>query len=129
MDLDKKTRLTIDPLGGLVGFESRVRLGKIEDAIKVQGQIEGGILKLPVRTGDSPITCEVNLPPRALMGDELSPQARLPGLRVGQTWTVPLYSPFRPPNSPMEILQAIVERQDTLRLGRPDSSVPSDRLP
>src|SRR5438128_2503122 len=35
-DLDKNTRLTIDPLGSLVGFDSRIRLGKIEDAIKVQ---------------------------------------------------------------------------------------------
>ena len=38
----------------------------------------------------------------------------MPGLRVGQTWTVPLYSPFRPATSPMEILQASVEREDKI---------------
>jgi hypothetical protein len=116
-DLDKKTRLTIDPLGGLVGFDSQIRLGKIDDAIKIRGQIEGGILKLTVRTGDSPIRLDVDLPPRALLGDDLSPQTRLPGLRVGQSWTVPMYSPFQPPNKPLEILQATVERQDSLRWG------------
>jgi hypothetical protein len=36
----------------------------------------------------------------------------MPHLRVGQTWTVPLYNPFRTPHSPMEILQATVERDE-----------------
>ena len=48
------------------------------------------------------------------MGDSLSPQTHLPGLRVGQTWTVPAYSPFRPPNNPLEILQATVERLEPM---------------
>jgi len=116
-DLDKKTKLTIDPLGGLVGFDSRIRLGEIDNAIKVQGRLEGGVLKLTVRTGDTSFHLDVSLPPRALLGDELSPQARLPGLRVGQSWTVQMYSPFRPPNKPIDIMQAVVERQDTLRWG------------
>ena len=51
------------------------------------------------------------------MSDELSPQVRMPGLRTGQTWTVPLYSPFRSPSSPLEILQAVVEREDSLTWG------------
>jgi hypothetical protein len=54
----------------------------------------------------------VYLPQDALVGDALSPQTRLPKLRVGQTWTVPVYSPFRPPRCPLEILQATVERNE-----------------
>src|SRR5690242_20968519 len=53
-----------------VGFDSQIRLGKIDDAIKIRGQIEGGILRLTVRTGDSPIRLDVNLPPRALRSEE-----------------------------------------------------------
>ena len=45
----------------------------------------------------------------ALAGDSLSPQVCLPGLREGQTWKVPSYSPLRPPNNPVEMLTATVE--------------------
>jgi hypothetical protein len=95
-------------LGRLVSFESRVRIAEIRDAIKISGQVEGSTLTITVRSGDIPTTVECYLPPNALMSDELSPQAMIPALRVGQRWTVPLYSPFRPPNSPMEILHAWV---------------------
>jgi len=114
MDVDKKSRLIVDPLGRLVGFESKVRVANLLDAIKVQGQIEGAMLKLTVQSGEVSYKLERYLPPDALMTDEMSPQTHMPGLRVGQTWTVPLYSPFRPPNSPMEILQATVEREDRM---------------
>jgi hypothetical protein len=114
LDIDKKSRLDIDPLGRLVGFESRVRVAGLVDAIKVQGQIEGSILKLSVQSGEFRDKIDRYLPPNALMTDELSPQALMPGLRVGQTWTVPMYSPFRAPSEPIEILQAVVEREDKI---------------
>lgn len=114
LDVDKKSRLVIDPLGRLVGFVSRVRIGDVPDVIKVQGQIEGSTLTMVVQSGEISYTIERDLPPNALIADELSPQARMPGLRVGQTWTVPLYSPFRPLNNPIEILQASVEREDRI---------------
>lgn len=117
MDVDKKTRLVIDPLGRLVEFESRVRMGSMADAVKVQGQIEGAKLKLSAQSGDLPYKIEQSLPSNALMNEELSPQVRMPGLRVGQAWTVPLYSPFRTPSSPVEVLQAVVERQERLTWG------------
>ncbi len=36
LDMDAKSRLEIDPLGRLVGFESKVRLANIRDAIRMQ---------------------------------------------------------------------------------------------
>jgi hypothetical protein len=57
---------------------------------------------------------EVFVPPGALAGDMLSPQACLPGLRQGQVWTVPSYSLLRPPTNPMEILQARVEGSEPI---------------
>ncbi len=114
IDVDKRTQIVIDPLGRLVGFESRVRVADLQDAIKVSGQVEGSTLLITVRSGDIPTTVERYLPPNALMTDELSPQAVVPGLRVGQRWTVPLYSPFRPPTNPIEILHAEVERATSI---------------
>lgn len=123
LDIDKKSRLVIDPLGRLVGFDSRVRIGEFFDVIKVQGQIEGSALTMVVQSGEISRKVESYLPPNALMADELSPQARMPGLRVGQAWTVPHYSPFRPLSSPIEILEARVERADRITWdGQPRNS-------
>ena len=114
LDVDKQSWFVIDPLGRLAEFESRVRLADIPDAIRVQGQVENSKLKLIVKSGDVGATFYQPLTPNSPMNDELSPQARMPNLRVGQKWTVPLYSPFRSPHSPMEILQASVESKTTL---------------
>ncbi len=113
-DIYKRSRFDLDPLGRLVGFESGVRVAGLIDAIKVQGVVEGTNLKLSIQSGDFREKMERYLPPNALMTDELSPQSRLPGLRVGQSWTVPMYSPFRAPNDPLEVLQAVVEREDNI---------------
>ncbi len=117
MDLDKRSRLVIDPLGRLSEFESRVRLGNLTDVIRVMGTVDGSTLNLSVHSGDFAAKLSRKLAPNALMSDELSPQTRMPGLRLGQSWTVPLYSPFHAPNTPLEILQAQVERELPFRWG------------
>ncbi len=114
LDVDKQSWFIVDPLGRLSDFDSRVRLAGIPDAIRVQGTVEGSKLKLQVRSGDISATIYRSLTPNSLMSDELSPQSRMPNLRLGQSWTVPLYSPFRAPHSPMEILQAVVEKEDPM---------------
>jgi hypothetical protein len=113
LDMDAQSRLEIDPLHHLVGFESKVRLADMPNAIRMTGAVNGTKLKLAVQSGDISYRKEMYLPPDALVGDELSPQAQLPNLRQGQTWTMPVYSPFRPSTSPMDILKARVERDDT----------------
>ena len=114
LDVDKRSLMTIDPLGRLVGLETKVRIADIPDAIKVQGQVEGSALSLTVLSGGASRKLVQYLPPDALLTDELSPQSTMPGLRLGQTWTVPIYSPFRPPTTPMEILQAAVEGENRI---------------
>ena len=118
-EVDAVSTLGIDPLGRPIGLSSLATLGyappglrrPIESFnIRMEGIVEGNSLKLTVRSGELVHTAKIYLPVDSLMGDALSPQSLLPNLRVGQTWTVPIYSPFRPPNSPMEVLQAKVER-------------------
>ena len=115
LDIDKRSRLVIDPLGHPVEFDSRLRVANLPDAIRVQGKIDGSTLTLTVQSGDVVHKTVRDLPPGALLGDELSPQGLMPRLRVGQRWTVPLYSPLRSVNEPMEILEAVVDRPDTIR--------------
>ena len=114
LDMEAISRLDIDPLGRLVGFESRVRIAEIKNALTMQGELEGSHLKVKVESGDFIYRTERYLAPDTMIGDALSPQTRLPGLRLGQKWTMPVYSPFRPPRSPMEILEAKVERSEKI---------------
>jgi len=131
MNVDVEGSLEIDPLGRLIGFDSKALFGhdasrrdplgkmlagEIDSRfrINIQGTVEGRQLKLKVRSGDFVYNTSTYLSPDALMSDALTPQARLPDLKVGQTWTVPVYSPLRPPTSPVEVLHAKVERREPI---------------
>lgn len=128
LSVDVQSSLEIDPLGRPIGFYSRALLGDEGvlpndtrlDAlvvpgtvqVTIQGVVEGSQLKLKVRTGQLVYNTKAYLPPNALMSDALSPQSSLPNLKVGQSWTMPVYSPLRPPTAPVEVLQATVEREE-----------------
>jgi len=114
LEMDARNTLTFDPLQRLSVFRSALRFDTLEDAIKLQGTVDGNHLRVVVGTGGLTYTTEAYLPPDALLGDALSPQTQLPNLRPGQAWTVPVYNPLRPPNSPLEILQASVEGSEAV---------------
>jgi hypothetical protein len=109
--LDTRSTATISAQGRLSQFQSAVRIDPLEDSIRLCGRVEKNRLMLTVTTADFRYQTETYLPPDALLGDALSPQTQMPGLHLGQKWTVPIYSPLRPANSPLEILQATVEDQ------------------
>jgi len=131
MNVDVEGNLEVDPLGRPIGFNSTALFGEngasrddrgdllpgqldTRFKISIQGVMEGRQLKLKVRSGEFVYNTAAYLSPDALMSDALTPQARLPNLRVGQSWTVPIYSPLRPPNSPLEMLHAKVERRELI---------------
>jgi hypothetical protein len=55
----------------------------------------------------------MHLPPEILLTDSVSPRPELKHLRVGQTWTLPVYRAF-PPNQPVQVVQATVERHEII---------------
>lgn len=57
----------------------------------------------------------VDLPREALVEGSLAPRSELRDLYVGQTWTIPVYRAF-PPNSPVEIVQAEVEKYTDVKI-------------
>ncbi len=108
--VESRSSLVFDPLGKLSRFESSVRLDVQEPFVKLRGTVEGAKMALWLRVGDvKPFETEVAVPRDALLGDTLSTQSRLPGLREGQMWSVESYSPLRPPNSSKELLYAAVD--------------------
>lgn len=107
--LQAESTLIFDPLGRLSTFNSQVRIMPLHEVIFLQGVMQGNILKLEVRFGTVTYEKETYLRSDGLLADALSPQTQLPGLRIGQRWTVPVYSPLRASEQPLEILQATVE--------------------
>jgi hypothetical protein len=114
LKMDVLSTATIGRQGRLSHFESSVRIGPLREAIRLTRTVDGTRLTLSVRSGDFTYRTETYLPADALLGDALSPQTQMPGLHLGQTWTVPAYSPLRPPNNPVEMLQATVEANEPL---------------
>lgn len=114
ISLEAESRVEIDSLGRLVAIESKVDGGLLVEPVQLLGNVEDGKLRIVIRSGDFSYRTEMYVPPERVVGDTLAPQGRLPGLRLGQTWTEPVYNAFMPPTQPMEMLQATVEREDFL---------------
>lgn len=114
INMDARSRLEFDPLGRLSAFRTIVRMDEAVEAIQMHGTIENSQLRLTVRSGELVYKVEQYLAAGSLLGSDLSPQTHLPGLHVGQSWTMPIYSPFHPPNSPLDILQATVEQNELI---------------
>ena len=112
LDLDAYTRMDIDPLGHLDGFRSTVKLSGISNVVQMRGRVQDGNLNTSVQVGEINYDNKFTLEPGALVSGDFSPVSSLPGLRVGQTWTVRSFSPLKPPNGPMETLQAVVTGEE-----------------
>jgi hypothetical protein len=114
LHLDASSAMLIDAFGRLLRFDSAVRLVPLIDEITMRGMVEGGQLQLLIKSGNQSFSHELSLPPKALLADALSPQARLPGLHVGQSWSVPVFNPLWPTKSPIEIITAKVEEPEVI---------------
>jgi hypothetical protein len=114
MTLTSRGRLTIDPQGQLVSFHSAVDLPGTEDPLLLDGTVDEGHVKIVIKSGDLRYETSRYLPSHIMIGDELSPQATLPGLHKGRHWTVPVYSPLRPGHAPIEVLYAEVTGEETI---------------
>jgi hypothetical protein len=114
LDLRAQNVFAIDPLGRLASFRSGLGAPGFRETVTLRGTVQDNVLAVTVRAGDYVRTHELRISPDALVANTLSPQERLPGLRLGQMWTVPVFSPFNSPTAPMELLQATVEREEPL---------------
>ena len=112
--LSASGRLAIDAAGRLREFSSTVDLPGSPDGVVLTGTVDDGAVHIDVQVGELRYEATRHLPDHMMIGDELSPQATLPGLVEGRRWTVPVYSPLRPGRSPLQILHAQVEPEENL---------------
>jgi hypothetical protein len=113
LQMDLKNTVVFDALETLSRFEVAVSFPPDESLLRITGHVADGTLQVTMRAGQLERRQELQLNPKTLLGDGISPQTHLPGLRAGQTWTVVIFNPLVPSDKPSEILQAIVEGRET----------------
>jgi len=91
-----------------------VSLPATSNRVVLNGKIDKGDVTVDVRAHGMSYTVSRHLPAQITIGDELSPQATLPGLYRDRRWTVPVYSPLRPGQSPIQILHARVSGEESM---------------
>lgn len=109
LTFDAFGRIGIDPAGRLRSFRSSVVIPGVADDIVLEGSVnDDDVVAITARAGSLTYEASRPLPRQVMIGDELSPQASMPGLYEGRRWTVPTYSPLKAGRSPLEILHAEV---------------------
>lgn len=111
---DAHGRLSIDPRGELRTFSSVVNIPATGGRVLLDGRIDDGEVNVDVRAHGVEYNVSRHIPRHLTIGDELSPQATLPGLYPDRQWTVPVYSPLRPGQSPIQILHARVAGEESM---------------
>lgn len=112
--LDMRSRLTLDSLGNLDSFETKVQLNDLPLVVKMRGQVEGAEFVLTIHSGDVTHEARYPVPSNALLAGELIPEPKLLPVYVGRKWQQEVFSPFRPPSDSMELLQAEVVSEGPL---------------
>jgi hypothetical protein len=112
--LDSRSRVTLDSLGNLSYFETKVQLNDLPLVVKANGIVQGPDVKLTFVTGGVSHEMRFPLPHSSLMDGELIPDSKLLQIYVGRKWQTEMFSPFRPPGDSMELLQAEVVAEDTI---------------
>lgn len=115
ISLEAAGRMKIDRFGHLRQFQSLVRVPGSEQQVRLEGTIaDDNEVVVSLKAGGIHYETSRYIPDEVALGDELSPQATMPGLYQGRTWVVPIYSPLRASHKPLEILYAKVSGQETL---------------
>lgn len=108
VSFDTRTRLVLDSLGSLSRFDTTVKINDMPIVMKVVGRVEGPDLKLRIQSGGISHEASYPVANTAWMSSELMPEPKLLQVYVGRKWQQEVFSPFRPPNSSLELIQAEV---------------------
>lgn len=113
--LDAAGHVVFDSSGRIESFASTVTLPGTREQVLLHGTASAqGEVSITFRAGELRYETTMHVPDRVLLGDELSPQAMLPGLYEGRRWVVPVYSPLRPGTAPLQVLHAHVGGEETI---------------
>lgn len=123
MDMTIANRMQFDSQRDVQHFETRVATSLLPQPLQIRGdRIENNNINLtaglvgPNGEASNLVEKEIQLPRGETMGNGLAPRSKMKNLKIGQSWTMPVYRPF-PPDSPVEVMQARVERYELIHSG------------
>lgn len=101
-------------------FDTSVSMAGMPRLIRIHGErIENNQIEIAAKLSASGgeatelVRETIQIPRGESLDNGLAPRTRMLDLKIGQSWTIPVYRPF-PPNSPVEIMQARVERYELI---------------
>jgi len=125
ISLEAASRMQIDARGNLRHFQSVVQIPNSDQKARLEGTIAGdNHVTVSLRAGGVAYEASRFLPGEIALGDELSPQATMPGLYQGRRWVVPVLSPLRPSAKPLVMMYATVDGHEQVQYG--DETVTAD---
>lgn len=114
LEMDMRSRTTLDSLGNLSMFEASVEINDLPSAILMKGTVDEGHIRLRLQYGD--VTHQVNYPwpEHALLGSKLTPDASILQAYTGRKWQKEIYNPFGGPQGAIEVIEAEVMGEESL---------------
>ncbi|MCA9261678.1 MAG: hypothetical protein KDA61_20815 [Planctomycetales bacterium] len=109
------TRLEFDSLDNFSAFESRVAVNDVDGVLKLAGRMKDGFLNLTVHAGEVSYKLRTYIPNESALSEALFPNSKLPYMYVGRKWQEEVYSPFRSPRLPVEMVEAEVTAVESLQ--------------
>lgn len=108
LELDMRSRTTLDSLGNLSLFESSVNINELPSAIIMKGVVEEGHIRLRLQYGEAVHKINYPWPEHAMLGSKLTPDASLLQIYKGRKWQKEVYNPFGGPQGAIELIEAEV---------------------
>lgn len=114
LELDMRSRTTLDSLGNLSVFETNVRVNDLPSAILMKGVVEEGKIRLRLQYGEVVHRLDYPWPEHAQLGSKLTPDAKLLQVYTGRKWHKEVYNPFGGPQGAIEVIEAEVTGEEAL---------------
>ena len=118
IDLDARTRVEFDALDNFSAFATSVQINELPGVIKMTGRAKDSQLELQITSGKFSFDTQRAIPQNVFLANELAPEPLLPNMYVGRKWTKEIYSPFRAPGDPVELLEAEVVEEGPVTIGQ-----------
>lgn len=119
LELDMRSRTTLDSLGNLSLFEASVELNDLPSAILMKGVVDDGKIRLRLQYGEVVHRINHPWPEHASLGSKLTPDATLLQIYPGRKWQKEVYNPFGGPQGAIEPIEAeVMDEQHLLFDGR-----------
>ncbi|QDU56465.1 hypothetical protein [Aeoliella mucimassa] len=126
LQLDMRSRTTLDSLGNLSQFDVSVELNDLPSAILMRGVIEEGFIRLRLQYGEVVHRMNYPWPEHAMLGSKLTPDDKLLSVYPGRRWQKEIYNPFGGPQGAIEMIEAEVTGEESILVD--EEVIPTRRI-